>query len=142
VKTWIAGIIGLALLAPPASADGASGYKVVVHPGIPGKRVARKTLADIFLRRTVRWGDGTSITPVDQSLTSPVRERFLEHVLEMSVDGLKSYWLREMGHGRFPPVAKEKEDVILRFVASRPGAIGYVAPDTPVPDAVKVVEVE
>jgi hypothetical protein len=137
----MAGVLGLALLAPSTLAD-AAGYRVIVNPSVTGKRIPRKMLADIFLKRTIRWGDGSPITPVDLSLTSPVRARFMEHALEMTKEGLNAYWLREIGNGRYPPVAKETDDLILAFVASRSGAIGYVAPETPVPDNVKVVEVE
>jgi ABC-type phosphate transport system substrate-binding protein len=140
VKTWITGLLGLALLAPPTAE--AAGYKVIVHPAVSGRRIARKTLADIFLRRVVQWGDRSPITPVDLSLTSPVRQEFLERVLEMTKDGLHTYWLREMSRDRFPPVTKETEDRIVAFVASRPGAIGYVGSETSVPDTVKVVEIE
>ena len=40
-----------------------------------------------------------------------------------------------------PPPVKTSDEEIVSFVASTPGAIGYVSSSTPLPDSVKMVEI-
>jgi hypothetical protein len=58
---------------------------VVVNASVVGTGVRRADLAAVFLKKAVRWGDGSPANPVDQSGTSPVRKGFSEAVLHMPV---------------------------------------------------------
>jgi hypothetical protein len=52
------------------------------------------------------------------------------------------YWRRQMAKGKVPPAIEESDDAVLAFVAANPGAIAYVAADTPTPSTVKVIEID
>lgn len=117
-------------------------FRLVVHPDISTKIIDRRFLADAFLKKTTRWPDGTSIHPVDLKADSSIRRRFSQDVLGRSVVAVKSYWQQVIFSGRdLPPPELENEDEVLKYVLSRPGAVGYIASTTNVGTA-KVMEVQ
>jgi ABC-type phosphate transport system substrate-binding protein len=138
--------IGLAIaLALPRAAAAQSDvrFKVVVHAGVTGDRISRLKLSDIFLRKSLSWGDGSAIAPVDQSTTSPVRESFSKDVHGESVLAVQAYWMRQISAGRGrPPSVKASDAEVLRFVAETPGGIGYVAAEAALPPTVKAIAIE
>ena len=117
-------------------------FKVVVNPAVSGRKIQRDALAQIFLGKAERWGDGRPIVPVDLSSTSAVREAFTERVLGMPIDGVKAYWMRSVAARKRPPKTMASDLEVLTFVAAEPGAVGYVSETTPVPPTVRVVDVE
>lgn len=134
-----AAILG-AVAALPAAAWG-EGYRVVVHADHPGDAVTRDVLADVFLRRATRWGHGTPIHVVDQSLKSDVRVEFTEEVLRLSSMAVMSYWQQQLlAGGERPPAVKASDAEVLDFVATTPGAIGYVSAGANLED-VKVLQI-
>jgi ABC-type phosphate transport system substrate-binding protein len=121
------------------SAD--AGYRVIVHPQVKGTQIPRSALSSIFLRQAPKWGDGTAVQPVDQSVQSPVRRSFSADVLQQAMVGVQVYWQRKMASGVTPPPVKTSDEEIVSFVASTPGAIGYVSSSAPLPDSVREVAV-
>src|SRR5215510_12446302 len=97
-------------------------FKVICHPGVKGAKVPRETLAEIFLKKTVKWGDGTAIEPVDRSLTSPLRVGFSKKVLGRGPAEVQIYWSKAMRDGIRPPVVKGTDEDVIAFVSSTPGA--------------------
>jgi ABC-type phosphate transport system substrate-binding protein len=114
---------------------------VVVHPSVRGNTIPRATLSAIFLKQARKWNDGTAVVPVDQSLRSPIRESFCREVLGQQVEAMNVYWLRLVAKGVMPPMVKSSNEEILSFVASTPGAIGYVSTDTSLPDSVRAIAI-
>lgn len=123
-------------------AEDASGFRVITHPGVKGGKVPRETLAGIFLKRIVRWSDGTPIEPVERSLTSPLRADFSRKVLGRSPAEVQAYWGKAMRDGVRPPVVKSSDDDVIAFVSSTSGAIGYVVGGRPLPATVKPLDLE
>jgi hypothetical protein len=118
---------GLASVAV-ALAEPSGGFLIVVHPGTPASSVERSFLADAFLKKTTRWPDNEAIYPVDQGPDAAVRQRFSEQVLRRSVFAVRSYWQQRIFAGRgLPPPELESDEAVLRYVRSRPGALGYVS---------------
>jgi ABC-type phosphate transport system substrate-binding protein len=130
----------LLLLAPAGEATTAE-YRVIVHPDVKGTQIPRAALSSIFLRQAPRWGDGSSVLPVDQSLRSRIRMSFTADVLGQDLVSVQMYWQRRIANGVTPPPVKPSDEEIVAFVASNPGAIGYVSADTPLPASVKEVSV-
>jgi len=117
-------------------------YLVVVHPRVEGTAIPLATLRSLFLKESDRWGDGTAVVPVDQSLQSDVRERFSHDVLAKSTREALGYWRMQISAGIRPPQVKETDADVLQFVADTEGAIGYVSTDADVARAaVKVLTV-
>ncbi|MFM8455083.1 MAG: phosphate ABC transporter substrate-binding protein, partial [Gammaproteobacteria bacterium] len=92
----------------------------------------------VFLGKSSSLG-GASVTPVDQSSGSASREAFYKAVVGKSGGELKSYWARQTFTGKGQPPKERGDDrAVKAYVASNPGAVGYV--DSSVVDAsVKVI---
>jgi len=129
-----------AAMAP--AANGTQEFQVVVHPGVRGTWISRVNLQALFTGRTDRWGDKTSARPVDQSLKTPVRRAFTTSVLGRSMGEIQRYWQDRVAVDRvFPPPIKSSDAEVLRFIAATTGAVGYVSPEAPIPENVKVISV-
>jgi ABC-type phosphate transport system substrate-binding protein len=130
------------LQAGPAPPQTSGDFRVIAHTSVKGGKVAREILADVFLKKTVRWGDGSPIEPVERSLTSPLRSEFSRKVLGRSTAEVQIYWSKAMREGVRPPVVKATDEEVIAFVSATPGAIGYVAADRELPAEVKALDVQ
>lgn len=124
-----------------ASAGADATYRVIVNPSVKGNQIPRGTLNSIFLRQAPRWGDGSPVQPVDQSFRSSIRRLFANDVHQRPIMELQIFWNRRMSNGVMPPPVKQTDEEIVAYVASTPGAIGYVAPTTALPDSVKEIAI-
>jgi ABC-type phosphate transport system substrate-binding protein len=135
-------LVGAALVAggvPVVTA--ASSYKIIVHPQVRGTHMPRTTLAAIFLKQAPKWGDGSPVLPVDQSFRSRIRQSFAADVLQRPLVEVQAYWQRKMATGVTPPPVKPTDEEVVAFVATTPGAIGYVSSSVPLPESVREVTV-
>jgi ABC-type phosphate transport system substrate-binding protein len=123
---------------PVVSAD--ASFRVIVHPQVKGSQIPRAALTSIFLKQAPKWGDGTAVRPVDQSVRSLVRKSFSGDVLQQGIVEVQVYWQRKMSAGVVPPPVKTSDEEIVSFVASTPGAIGYVSPAALLPESVKAIQ--
>jgi len=137
-------VLGLALAGSQfTSARGEQGtFKVIVNAKVVGQTVERDVLAQIYLGKVERWGNGSAIRAVDLSSISPIREAFSNDVLGMPVDAVKLHWLRLVTAGKRPPVARPSDEDVIAVVASEPGGVGYVSSRSPVPPTVREITVK
>ena len=129
----------LGALVPASGADTA--YRVIVHPGVKGSQIPRATLSSIFLKQAPRWGDGSPVLPVDQSMRSSIRRSFAADVLQRPLMEVQIFWSRRMATGVAPPPVKQTDEEIVAFVAATPGSIGYVSAALPLPDSVRQIAI-
>jgi ABC-type phosphate transport system substrate-binding protein len=129
--------VAVAGQSPDAAADPT--FQVIVHPEVEGSQIPRAVLSAIFLKEATRWGNGRAVTPVDQSLRSPVRATFSEHVLQKPVDGIPAFWHRKMAQGVRPPIVKASDEEVIAYVAKTTGSIGYVSLSATLPETVRAV---
>ncbi len=130
------------LAAASASAVSADeSYRVIVHPQVKGTQIPRASVSSIFLKQAARWGDGSPVLPVDQSVRSPVRQSFSSGVLRQGLVAVQAYWHRQMAAGVAPPPVKPTDEEVVSYVATTRGAIGYVSAGVPLPDSVKTVAI-
>lgn len=123
--------------------DATGGFRVVVHATNPVTSLPRTRAARMFRRQIKSWDDfAPPVAPVDREEDAPVRVAFTRAVHQKRVSSITEYWFRMIFSGRGTPPPKLGSDLaVLRFVAENPGAIGYVGPDCPLDDAVKVVPI-
>jgi ABC-type phosphate transport system substrate-binding protein len=134
-------LVGVAFRVSLSRAAGPPAYRVVVNPSNPQTAIDRRTLADVFLKKSTRWPTGDAIHPVDQRVDSLVRQRFSEEVLGRSISAVKSYWAQAVFSGRdVPPPELDDDEQVLGYVLRHGGAVGYVSPGANV-DRVKVLNV-
>lgn len=137
----VAAVLGASGGVRPAAADAesAAAYVVIVHASNPAERLERRFVSDAFLKKRVRWSDDKVIRPVDRGPRAAIRARFSRVVLGRSVEAVRRYWSQRVFSGSgVPPPELDSDDAILRYVASTPGAIGYVSSDAALAE-VKIV---
>ena len=132
----------LVMLAAPAARAGEAAFRVIVHRDNLTTSITRAELSAIYMKRTRSWGDGREIVPVDQPVSSPVRERFSRSILGKNVAYVTRYWQRLIFSGRgIPPRQLQNDAAVLELVKNSRDAIGYIARETPPGDGVKVLSV-
>jgi len=122
----------------------ADSFVIIVNSSVPGATVHRADLAAVFMKKALRWGDGSPASPVDQSGTSPVRKAFSDAVLQMPVAAVLQFWQRQLMAPSSQlriPVVKGSDEEVLAYVAKTSGAVGYVAPGAALPPGLKAVAI-
>jgi ABC-type phosphate transport system substrate-binding protein len=113
---------------------------IVANPATSVSEISRDQLRDIFTGVRNRFGDGSRAVPVLLK-GGPVHEVFLSRIVGNNPDEFRVRWRRAVftGQGSMPKEF-QSEAALLDYVATTPGAIGYVSR---VPDlnAVKVLTV-
>lgn len=98
---------------------------VIVHPG-NGAALDDESITKLFLGQTKTFPGGAEATPVDLK-DGALKEDFGNKVLKKNPSQLKALWARQIfTGGAKPPKEMDSEDAVVKFVASTPGAIGYV----------------
>ncbi len=82
----------------------------------------------IFLAKKTNFDDGSKIEVVDQNDGSEIRNTFYPKVTEKTAEQARSRWaaLLFSGEGQMPQ-AKSNDAEVINYIASTPGAIGYVS---------------
>jgi len=112
---------------------------VVIVGAANANSVAGSDVSRIFLGKLKKFGDGSSVTPVNLAAGSPVREAFEKNALGKSSSQIKAYWSKQVFSGKGKPPKELGSDAdVINFVSSNPGAIGYVDAGS-VNDSVKVI---
>jgi ABC-type phosphate transport system substrate-binding protein len=138
-KTTLPLLLLLAVSSAPMGAADTGRFTIVVHTSRPST-LTRQQVADIFMKRALRWGDGIPVTPFDLSVADPTRQQFSRSMLGQSTAAIVYYWQRQMfaTNALSPPLVKSADDV-LSAVGSTAGGIGYVSEGTVLPEGVKPV---
>lgn len=112
----------------------------VAHPGVTDTAVSAGDIKNILLGTKTNWSSGPLRLIVQTE--GPVHAKVIQQYAQRSPDQFDKYWKKQVftGKGTMPATAKSDADVIA-FVASTPGAFGYVATAS-VTDKVKLLEVK
>lgn len=114
----------LLLLAAPGWAAGEDIF-VVVHANGPLPGVTAEEIREIELGN-VRYVKGEPVTPAHLR-EGPVRDAFLTALVGMTTKEYRRYWTRKVFQDGVPlPPTRESPELMLAFVRSNRGAIGYV----------------
>jgi hypothetical protein len=103
-------------------------FRLITNTQNPTTAVERRFVADAFLKKVTRWGDGETIRPVDLTSEAPTRIRFCDEILKRSVSAVKSFWQQVVFSGRdVPPPELDSVDEVIAYVQRFRGAVGYVS---------------
>jgi ABC-type phosphate transport system substrate-binding protein len=104
-------------LALPALAE----VVVVVNPKAPEASMSKAQIAQFFL------GKSSSMNPVDQPESAPLRTEFYKKVTDKDPSQVKALWSKLVFTGK-ATMPKEAADsaAVKKAVASDPKAIGYI----------------
>ncbi|MFZ3218195.1 MAG: hypothetical protein WA192_19220 [Candidatus Acidiferrales bacterium] len=129
----------------PALAAG-DAIVVIVNPANPVDNLSMTELKKLFLSDRSRWETGKAVAPVMLAAGAPERTSFLKIVCGMNDSELSKYFMQAAFSGKSatPPKEVGSAGAIKSFVASSPGAIGFLkATDLSSGDAsVKAVKVD
>lgn len=115
---------------------------LAVSKETPVSSIKRDRLADIYLGRATQLPDGTNLTPLDQSESSPAYPEFYRQYLGRAPAQIKSHWSRLIFTGRGqPPRSVGGNEAMAKAIASTPETIGYLDSKY-LTDSLRVVSVE
>lgn len=124
-----------------ASTVAAQSYVLIANESVTESSLSKDDVSSIFLKTKSKWGDGSAITPVDQSARAVVREAFSQEVHGRGVGAIRSHWQQAAFSGAgTAPIERGNDTDVVAFVKSNPGAVGYVSADAAI-DGVKVIAV-
>ena len=120
--------LALVLMPGPSDAGGDPAIAVVVGRNqAPAAALSQTLVLGIFARKRQLWGDHSAIVPINLPIAHPLRRNFSRWVFKKTPEEMQDYWNDQYFHGVLPPPVLASEEAVLRFVASTPGAIGYVS---------------
>jgi len=101
---------------------------VIVNAANPVDNLTLGELKKLFLSDRSRWDTGKAVAPVMVAAGSPDRAAFLKIVCGMSDADFGKYFLQAAftGKSATPPKEVSSAASVKNFVASSPGAIGFV----------------
>ena len=118
-------VVALVLAASPARTADELVLAVIVHPS-RATALTTETVKRIYLKRQRFWDDGHAIVAINREVGTPARDAFTRRVFGDEAARLPAYWNEQYFHGVLPPIILGSEEAVVRYVASRPDAIGYV----------------
>ena len=118
----------LAISGLPVSAAESGPIVVIVNVANPIQNLSMTELKELFLSDRSHWETGRSVAPVMLVAGSAERTAFLKIVCGMNDGDFGKYFLRAAftGKSAMPPKEFSNSAALKSFVASYPGAIGFV----------------
>lgn len=114
--------MSLTALAGTAAAD----IAIVVNPSMPDIEVDELLLKDLFLGKTSRLPGTKSLLVVDQE-PGPVRDEFLQNLIQKPDSQVRAYWAQLVFTGRGqPPKRVMDDDEVKLLVSDNPSVLGYI----------------
>jgi ABC-type phosphate transport system substrate-binding protein len=101
---------------------------VIVNSANPVDNLSLGELKKLFLSDRSRWDTGKAVAPVMPGPGAPERIAFLKIVCGMNDDDMGKYFMQAAftGKSATPPKEVGSSSALKAFVASSPGAIGFV----------------
>jgi ABC-type phosphate transport system substrate-binding protein len=125
-------ILALLLCAAPlwntSSIAGPDDIVVIVNTQNPVQTIDASDLRPIFQTTKTSWGNSAGDTmPLNLPEDNPLRLEFDKAVLGLDADRVARYWQdRKIRGGARPPMRVSSTGMVLKGVASKAGAVGYV----------------
>jgi ABC-type phosphate transport system substrate-binding protein len=116
-----------AALWAPSSQAREDGIVVIVNKANPASVLEVTDLRPIFQTRKTSWGSGLDAVPINLPENNALRIAFDQTVLGLNAERVARYWQdRKIRGGARPPVRVPSSAAMLRAVAAKAGAVGYV----------------
>jgi hypothetical protein len=129
IRALLTIIAGALLLVAPGAPVGATEQSlyVIAGPWIDERQLTKEDLALIFSRKRNFWSNGQRIQAVNLPPQHPLRQALSQFLFGRAPEGMAEYWREMYFHGMLPPHVLESESAVALFVATVPGAIGYIS---------------
>ena len=117
----------LGLTWPKGSEAGGEILAVIVNKANPATSLSQNELRPIFQTTKKVWSSGEDAMPINLPEDSSLRNDFDQAVLGLDPERVARYWTdRKVRGGARPPVRVPNAASVMRAVAAKPGAVGYV----------------
>lgn len=128
--TFIATVLAIAAAQPfgSVSSAGSDDLVVIVNPQNPLTSIDVGDLRPIFQTTKTSWGNSAGdALPLNLPDDNPLRQEFDKAVLGLDPDRVARYWQdRKIRGGARPPLKVSTPGAVVKGVAAKSGAIGYV----------------
>ena len=109
------------------SVAGGEVIAVIVNKANPASSLSQNELRPIFQTTKKSWGSGEDAVPINLPEDSSLRNEFDQAVLGLDPERVARYWTdRKVRGGARPPVRVPSTVAVLKAVAAKSGAVGYV----------------
>ena len=114
---------------------------IVANKSVSVDYLSRTQLIDFYTGDAEHWEDGRPIVLFTLRSKTVAKDAFFE-LMGRSSSRMKSIWMKRMLSGEGdPPEGLHSEAAVLQKVVTKPGAIGYVSPDS-ADSAVKLLHIQ
>ncbi|GLQ32424.1 phosphate ABC transporter substrate-binding protein [Litoribrevibacter albus] len=104
-----------------------AGTSVIINAADAGAGLSQGDAKNVYLGKKKSLPSGAKAIPVDQAAESAIREGFLSTIVGKSESQYKSFWAKKVFTGKGKPPEEKADDAAVKaFVASTPGAVGYI----------------
>ncbi len=119
------------LLAWPRLSQAESGIVIIINAQQPLDSISNEAISNYYFKKKKQWPSGTNVRFVDHGADSAVRKAFLSKVLKTAASEVDLFWIgQKLYTGDSAPLKVRSDAMVIQFVASFPGAIGYISPET------------
>jgi ABC-type phosphate transport system substrate-binding protein len=129
-RTFFATLLTIAVagLYGSSSSAGPDDIVVIVNPQNPIAAIDSGDLRPIFQTTKTSWGNSAGdAMPLNLPDDNPLRQEFDKAVLGLDPDRVARYWQdRKIRGGARPPVKVSSTSAVVKGVAAKTGAVGYV----------------
>lgn len=123
--------------------NAAAAQELIVHPSVKVETIQLKELRAIYAMRRSQWQDGAQVHLAVYNNDHELHREFSKELLAVFPHQLQTRWDKLVYSGRAAPPARfTTEAAMIAYVASTPGAVGYIGSHSSVPDTVKRVLVQ
>jgi ABC-type phosphate transport system substrate-binding protein len=91
-------------------------------------QINSRQLERIFRRKSLINQRGERWVPINLGIDNTLRLAFSKRLFKQLPVEMETFWNIQYFKGISPPYVVTSEEAVLRFVASTPGAIGYINP--------------
>jgi len=116
-----------------------AGVAVIGHSGNAAGNLTKHQVKDFYLGKVTAFNDGTPVAVIDLPDGNAVRDEFYSKVVGKKKAQVQAYWAKRIFTGKgTPPKSLDDAAAVKKWVAGKPGRLGYVD-SSAVDDSVSVL---
>lgn len=103
-------------------------FVLIVNSENPQQQISESDVRDYYLKKKRNWPNGNAVRFIDRASNSRLRREFLDKVVEKTPEDMDLYWIgQKLYSGDSSPLQEASEEMVIQFVSTFDGAIGYVS---------------
>ena len=137
-------VAALALVPVLTSAQAAPGdLAIIAHPGVPVDELTLPELRQVFKAERQYWTKDLPVVVFVRAASSAERDAVLKVIFQMAEQQFQNYWTAKTfrAEAGSSPKNLTSNELTQRFVAAKPGAVGFLAASDVKP-GVKVLRID